>query len=323
MNYHHNLNISSKIILLLLFVFNLYQARAQQTPLGPVSWWVFNPEVYNPAINGSKDFLSIGVNAAFQGSSNAQLISGNGRLTKSGTGYFASPASREFTNSGIGGSAFRDINGNSKNIGISAAWSYHIPVNKNKLSFLAIGVSVKGIYNRLDNDSVGTARSFKNTAFPDFDLGLYYYGPVFFAGLSATNILGNPFKSDTVAIFRIPAARQYFFTTGFKILLSRSLNIVLEPSLLLIVNDSTHSKVTDNVIPVLKIFLDDFCFGASFHNDGKLSFFSQFRYPAFYVGAYYELEKKTAFFRKQPLIGITLGLNIQHEKPGPAHHRHW
>lgn len=314
--------ISGRVILVFLFVFSFCMAKGQQTPLNPISYWVFTPYIYNPAIAGSKDYLSIGLNAAFQGESNSQLISGNTRISKTKSGYFSSPDIIEFKNFGVGGAVFRDINGLSKNIGISASGSYQIPLNTHNLSFLSFGVSIKGVYNNV-TDSVGPRRSYKKTFYPDFDLGVYYYGAGFYVGLSSTNIVGNPWKSDSLEIFKIPVQRQYFFTAGVKILLSKSLNIVLEPSFLVIANDSAMRKITDNINPVLRLYLDNFCFGSTFSSNGKISFFSQFRYPKFYIGAYYEFAKKTAYFKKTPIVEFTLGMNIQPDKSRLSNHNHW
>jgi type IX secretion system PorP/SprF family membrane protein len=315
--------IINRILPVCIFVFSFSMTYGQQTPLNPISYWVFTPYIYNPGMIGSKDFISVGINAAFEGNSNSQLLSGNSRISKTTSGYFSSPDLVEFKNVGIGGSVFRDLKGISRNIGISASASIQIPLNHRQLSFLSFGVTVKGVYNTLDIDSVGPAHSFKKTFYPDFDLGIYYYGTSFFAGISATNIIGNPFKSDSPAIFRIPESRQFFFTSGFKILLSKPMNIVLEPSVLIVAHDSAMSKIADNITPIIKLYLEDFCFGSSYTNSGTISFFAQYRYPKFYIGAYYEIPKKTAYFKKNPLVEFTLGLNIQPYKSRLSNHSHW
>lgn len=316
--------IINRILFIYIFIFSFCNLRGQQTPFNPISYWVFTPYIYNPGMVGSKDYLSVGINAAFQGNSNSQLLSGNRRISKTRSGYFSSPDIVEFKNIGIGGSVFKDQMGISKNIGISASGSYQIPLSTYKLSFLSFGATIKGVSNTLDNGEDGPAHSFKKTFYPDFDLGLYYYGPGFFTGLSSTNILGNPFKSDSLEIFRIPVTRQYFFTAGLKIMLSKAMNIVLEPSVLIAANDSTAmSELPENIIPVIKLYMEDFCFGSSYSNGGTISFFAQYRYPKFYVGAYYELPKKTPYFKKAPTVEFTLGLNIISDKSSLSKHSHW
>jgi type IX secretion system PorP/SprF family membrane protein len=312
-----------RIAFTIVFVSVFCISKGQQTPLGPISYWVFTPFIYNPAIVGSKDFISIGLNAAFQDNSNTFLLTGNTRISKAKSGYLSSPAILEFKNIGIGGSVFKDINGTSHNIGISGSCSYQIPLSTRKLSFLSFGVALKGVYNTLDKGSTDPKNASKNTFYPNLDLGIYYYGTNFSIGLSSTNILGNPGKTDSLGVFEIPVSRQFFITTGYKILLSKPLNIVLEPSVLISTTDSAAGKTSKSINPIIKLYLDNFCFGTSFNSDGNISFFSEFRYPRFYVGAFYELAKKTAYFKKAPIVEFTIGLNIQQDKSRLSDHSHW
>jgi type IX secretion system PorP/SprF family membrane protein len=312
-----------RVLFVVMITFSFHTAEGQQTPLYPFSYWVFTPYIYNPAIAGSKDFLSIGANASFQGKSNTQLISGNMRISKAKTGYFLSPEMREFKNTGIGGSVFRDVNGLSTNLGISAAASYQIPLSTSKLSFLSFGAAIKGVYNTIDYDTTKPDLPAKKTFYPNADLGIYYFSTNFFIGVSAVNLLGNPEKPDSLGNHRIPLKRQYYFTTGYKILLEESMNIVLEPSVLIFANDSAITNISDNINPVLKLYVEDFCFGTSFRSGGNYSFFTQFRYPKFFVGAFYEVAKKSPYFKKEPIFEFTLGINIQPDKSRLSNHSHW
>ena len=314
--------ISNRILLVFIFIFSFCVTMGQQTPLNPVSYWVFVPYIYNPAIVGSKDFLSAGINAAFQGESNSQLISGNTRISKTNSGYFSSPDITEFKNVGIGGSVYKDIAGFSRNIGISFSGSYQIPLNTRNLSFISFGASVKGGYHTINNDS-GQENSLKRTYYPNFDLGIYYYGTNFYAGVSSVNIMGSPWGPDTLGLYEVPVSRQYFAAAGYKFLLSKSLNIVLEPSFLISATDSTFKRIKDNLNPIIRLYLGDFCLGTSFRTGGKISFFSQFRYPRFYVGAYYELAKKTPYFKQTPIVEFTIGINILSDKSRFSNHSHW
>ena len=306
--------------LLLIFGSSFCVLFGQQTPLNPISYWVFIPYIYNPAIVGSKDFLTFGINTAFQGKANSQLLSGNTRITKTNSGYFASPDITEYKNIGVGASIFNDYDGLSRNMGLSISGSYQVPLNTRKLSFLSFGATVKGEYNTVSSALSDTLRK---TYYPNFDIGIYYFGTNFFTGISAVNILGSPWKPDTFGIYKVQVSREYYFTAGYKFLLSKSLNIVLEPSVLILATDSTFSKIKKNINPIIRLYLEDFCFGTSFGADGKISFFSQFRYPRFYIGAYYELAKKTPYFKKSPLVEFIIGLNIQPDKSRLSSHSHW
>jgi len=310
---------AERILLILMFVFSFCIVKGQ-TFLNPVSYWIFTPYIYNPAMVGSKDFLSVDFNAGFLGNANTQLISGNTRITKTNSGYFSSPGITEFTNTGIGASAFNDFDGLERNIGLSGSVSYQIPLNKRKLSFLSFGVSLKEEYNTIKSD---TGNFSDKTFYPNLDLGIFYYGTNFFAGISEINVLGSPWKPDTLGIYRVPVSREYFFTAGYKILLSRSLNIVLEPSILFLTTDSTFNKIRNNINPIIKLYLEDFCVGTSFNNNGRISLFGQFRYPRFYVGTFYEFAHKTAYYKNQPTVEFNLGINIQPDKTRITNHNHW
>jgi type IX secretion system PorP/SprF family membrane protein len=309
------------LILCLIFSFNI--SDGQQTPLNPLSYWVFIPYIYNPAIIGSKDFMSIDMNATFQGKSGTQILSANTRVTKTMSGYYNSPDFFEFKNIGVGGSVFHDINGLSRNAGASVTGSYQFPLNNRKISFLSIGASAKGVFNTLNAGSAGLGMPLKRTFYPNFDVGIYYYGPNLYAGISSVNLLGNPGDVDSLGVYEIPIARQYFFTAGYKIIISRQLNMVLEPSVLINTFDSTFNKISDNINPIIKFYAGNFCVGTYFRSNGKTSFFTQFRYPKFYVGVFFELPRKTPFFKSTPTINFTAGLNIIKDKSRLSGKSHW
>jgi hypothetical protein len=227
---------------------------------------------------------------------------------------------KEFQNMGIGGSVYNEADTLVRNSGISASLSYQIPLNSHKLSFLSFGVSVKEEYHTITTE---TRNPVEKKFYPNLDAGIYYYGPTFFAGISVINMLGSPWKPDTLGVFKVPVSKQYIITSGYKILISRSLNIVLEPSLFILTTDSTFQKISDNIHPILKLYLADFCVGTSFSRNNKISFFAQFRYPRFYLGAFYELPKKTPYFKIKPIIELTFGLNIQADKTNMSNRNHW
>ncbi len=323
MNLRSDVKILIRLLLITVCLVPLSQASAQQTPLNPLSYWVFTPYLYNPAMVGSKDFVTLDLNGAFQGKSHAEILSGNARLSRTKPGYFSSPQMKEFNSIGIGGSIFNDLNGTSRNTGINAAGAYQIPLNTKELSFLSFGMAVKGIYNRLDTGGTEAGSHTKNTFFPNVDAGIYYYGTNLFAGISAVNILGTPGETDSLGRYGIPVQRQYFLTIGYKLVISKSQNVVLEPSILVEATDSTFSKIAKNISPVLKLYIDNFCLGSYFLNEGNTSFFFQYRYPRLYVGAFYELPRNTAYYKKAPIVEFTLGLNFQTDKSRLSRQSRW
>ncbi|MFZ2340448.1 MAG: PorP/SprF family type IX secretion system membrane protein [Bacteroidales bacterium] len=296
-------------ILCVLLFLSGFNAAAQHTPLHPISNRVFTPFIINPAIAGSKDYMALDIAAAIQGPEMSQLLSGNSRIAKRGPRYFGAPVAKSFTKFGAGASLFNDVTGTSRNLGFSTAISYHIPLNDNNLSFLSGGLAIKGIYNTMDSiPDIGAPR--KSNFIPNADAGLYLYGQSFYAGLSATNILGNMTDSADMAIYDIPVSRQYFFLAGYKFLLSRSLNIVLEPSLIINLDDSLHFEKKETYNPMLKLYMDAFCVGAYLHDYKNLTFFFQYKFPRLYVGTLVDLPRDVPFYKRDLTIEIAAGLNF-------------
>jgi type IX secretion system PorP/SprF family membrane protein len=303
-----------KLLLVIAVVLPSLEASAQQTPLNPLSYWVFTPYLYNPAMVGSKEFMTLDANVAGQGKSNAQILSMNTRLSKTKPGYFSAPKMKEFKSFGVGGSVFNDVNGSSHNIGISAAGSYQIPINTKDLSFFSAGVAVKGIYNMLDTSETEAGNPSMKTFYPNVDAGLYYYGPNLFSGISVVNALGSQGKKDSLGKYMIPVGREYYFTLGYKFVLSKTSNIVLEPSVLISATDTTLSDIPDNIRPILKLYFEEFCIGTYFLGDKHATFFFEYRFPKLYLGAFFELPKKTAYYKSPLLAELTIGFNFQVDK---------
>jgi type IX secretion system PorP/SprF family membrane protein len=316
------MSINKKDLFIFVLFFSFYVSDGQETPVNPVSYRIFSPFIFNPAIAGSKDFFSFDLIASSQAKSYSQILSGNARLLKKAPGYISSPEVREFSNIGFGGSLFNDLNGSSRNIGISIAGSYHFQLNTNALSFLSVGISVKGIYNQYAGDK-DLGKPEKNSMFPNLDIGLYYYDPSFFAGFSATNLLGNPGDPDSLGIYTIPVLRQYFFLTGYKFVISRPLNVVLEPSIIVTTNDSLSQKITDMIKPGLKIYFGNFCLGTYFKNYSNIPFFFQYKYPRFYVGTFFELPRHTPFYKKGITAELAIGINLSGNNMGFKRNGHW
>jgi type IX secretion system PorP/SprF family membrane protein len=314
------------VLFILIFCLLSGLLVGQQTPYHPLSYRIFSPFLFNPAMAGSKDFSSLDVISGWQGKSNSQLISVNSRITKKGPSYFMSPVVKAFTNIGIGGYLFNEDYSPSRNMGAGAICSYQIPLDKQSLSFLSFGVAVKGIYNTMDSvysADPGLSMPSESTFYPNLDAGIYYYGPSLFAGFSVTNLLGNPGDPDSLGIYRIPASRQYFFVAGYKFLISKPLNLVLEPSLIINGNTWRYHKITDIIKPMLKIYAQDFCVGTYFNDYDNISFFFQYRYPRFYVGTFFEMPKKTAYYKKDLNVEFAVGVNFSAIKSKNLKYYHW
>ena len=59
----------TKTILIIAFILICNDSSGQQLPVNPTSLRIYNPFIINPAIAGSKDYLSVDLLAGFQGKS--------------------------------------------------------------------------------------------------------------------------------------------------------------------------------------------------------------------------------------------------------------
>lgn len=322
MNIKSNI-LSVKIALfLLLNAFVTTSLTAQQTPLNPVSYRVFSPFIFNPAIAGSKDFSSIDVIAGKFDQSNSQIFSSSARLSKSSSGYFSSDKTPVFTNIGIGGSIFNELNGLYRNTGFSATGSYHKQLDKDALSFLSFGITGKAVYNQYSGNP-DLSDSAKSVFLPNLDAGVYYYNKSFYAGLAVTNLFGSPKDADTADLYKIPVSRQLFFQVGYKLVLSKSLNILVEPSVIINSDDSFSGDISEMIEPMLKVYAGNFCLGTYFYDYDRYSFFFQYMYPKFYVATYFDIPRNTPFYKNPVRAEIAIGINISAIKYGSGRFNHW
>ncbi len=311
--YHRSLFLVS----LIMIAFS--PAKGQQIPLRPLSYRIFTPYVFNPAIVGSHDFSSIELNFAFQGESNAQLIGGNGRLTKKEPGYFSSPGIITFRNSGIGGYVFHENNPLFRNSGGGISYAYHIPLNRRSFSFLSLGAGLKG-YVSSPADPEARDLIAEQGLLSNMDLGAYYYGKHLYAGVSATNIFGSPQDSASTVEYEIPVSQRTFLIAGYKLQLFRSNGIILEPAITGELGNRAYGTPDRKIQPLLKLYLQNFCLGAYFYDSDKNSFFFQYRYPWFYVGGFFVLPKESPYYSRDVIVEISAGINFSKDK---SRHAHW
>ncbi|MDP4222343.1 MAG: type IX secretion system membrane protein PorP/SprF [Bacteroidota bacterium] len=312
--------------LFLIFLISIYciVSFGQQVPHNPISYRLFSPFLFNPAIAGSKDFFSLDMIAGFRSKSNSEIISANTRVTRKIPEYVPSGRTHSFTNFGLGGFTFNDYNNtdSTHNSGIGVTLAYHIPLNKKGLTFLSIGASVKGMYHfREGNSDLGSHG--KEFYYPNIDFGIYLYGPGAYAGLSSTNFLDRPVDSDTLSPYQLPISRQYNFIAGYKFVLSRSMNIIFEPSVIVFTDDSLSFNFKENIEPILKLYAGNFCLGTYFSDYSNFSFFFQYRYPRFYVGTFIAMPKNSPYYKKSLTAEITLGINLSGNKSGYLKPSQW
>ncbi|MDX9810887.1 MAG: PorP/SprF family type IX secretion system membrane protein [Bacteroidales bacterium] len=311
-----------RVFLIFLLLQLCLGSFSQETPLSPVSFRLFTPFVFNPAIAGSKDFLSADMITSFHGKDYAAIISANTRLMKKQESFVSSTGLKEFTRIGTGISVFSENMSLAASSGASAAFSYHIPLNSRNLSFLSVGASAKAYRHSFDGD---TSLGFEAARFsdPGADAGIYYYSPRLYAGFSVTNIFSAPPEKDSIPSYRAPWSRHFYFNAGYKFIVSRSMNLVVEPSILLISGDTMQRDLKKWIKPALKIYAGDFLLGTYLNDFDNLSFFFQFRYPRFYAGTYFEFPRHTSFYRKTLTVEVAAGINLWGNKSGYSERSRW
>ena len=302
----------NKVYTFFLFLLFFPLLYGQQLPFYPTSYRIFSPAIFNPAIAGSKDYSNITFKANVNGSHESQVLSGDGRLLKSKYKRWPSPGITPFSNLGIGGYLFHDVTDSFRNVGGAVSLSYHVPLSQDKVTHLSFGLAGKGIYsiqpeNTENPDSTGKK---KNIFTPDLDFGIYFYSIRFFAGVSSTNFLSNPSSPNFPAQLENTLSRQYFMTTGYKIILSRRRAIILEPSLIMNFGSSSFDKLSLHYHPALKLYYKYSYIGSYLNDLDNFSFFLHAQTPWFFVSTYVEFpyNENISWYNGKLNIELSVGI---------------
>lgn len=286
----------------LVFTFS----TAQRIPSKPSSYPVFTPLILNPGIAGSKDFSRVELVSRINGTQGAQMLTYHTRLKSANT----NSRTLSFSNFGIGGYVFHDRLGSSRNLGTGLSGAYHVPLGTKKVSGLSIGLSVHALYN-METDNGETTAPATNTLDPNADLGIHYYGPRGFIGISSINLLSLAADSVPVINRDLSIPNENLLYGGFRMVLSRNREIVLEPSVIVQLHDSVFNDIEAAVTPMLKLYVQNACFGTYFRTFDHLAFFLQYQFPRFYSGVNASFPRNQMLISNDQLtIEIALGLNL-------------
>ena len=296
----------------------------QQIPDNPTSIQIFSPHVYNPAITGSKDFLNINFTARIEGRPKAQIISGHARLLRPETDHLFSESGVTYSNFGVGGYIFNDQTGSFNNIGFSASGAYHLPLSRKAITFLSLGAAFNGTLSMPDNDAADPGdENPGNTFYPNADLGVFFYNPRISAGFSITNILGNLMQVDSLKASSGLSTAGFHFQVGYKIVLSRSQSIILEPSVYINSIDSTSGQFYNDVNPTLKLYFKNFYIGTYYSSRDLLSYFMQYQFNRLYTGFFIEFPIEKLVNQSNIKIELAIGMNLQNRKIQIRKNRFW
>ena len=288
--------------------------HAQQVPSKPLSNPVYSPIILNPAYSGSKDYTNINLTSKILGSPDAQLLSVHKRVVNQ---------KDEYSNIGIGGYTFLDQLDGSVNTGIAIAGAYHLTIGSKMLHILSIGIAPKGMLNipRKAEESGEDTRTIQFN--PNLDAGVYYYGSSAFGGLSVTNLFSTKVSDELTVDSEAYVPREYHFHGGYKFVLSNKTLIVLEPSLLVSLNDSTFGEVHKHLTPYLKLYLQNFYIGTYVKTFDTLALFFQYQFPRFYTGIFLEFPRIGFLNDDNIIFELSLGINLSKRSHSFLQYRHW
>lgn len=262
---------------------------AQQRP--QYTQYIFNNYLLNPAISGIENYIDLkaGYRTQWTGLDGAPVtnyISVNAPLGKnflsgdanSFGGQENNPMSRSYLQNymaaephhGIGMHAVLDRAGPISRVDVNATYAYHLGLSE-KLNIalgVAVGISKVSLdYSKItleNNQDPAIVASETDRLKPDLGAGLWIYGPQYFVGLSAQQLLGQTLNfTNNIQYTQGKAVPHFFLTAGYKIFLADDIAAV--PSVMI----KRVSPAPNSYDANLKLaFRDKFWVGGSYrHND--------------------------------------------------------
>jgi hypothetical protein len=270
---------------------------------------VYHPIVLNPAFVGSKDYTNITLTTKVSQTLDYQIVNLHHRISNQ---------EGEYTNLGFGAYAFQEQLRDSWNAGVAVTGSYHFSLDQEHLHNLAVGVTGKAIYMAPKRGEEFLYDTLSASFRPNLDFGMYYYSPRVFAGISSTSL----FEPDSSQEFSI-LDRSYHLYGGYKFVVSKNSGIVIEPSVLLSVNDETLSEPHVHLVPYLKVYLQSFYVGTYFKDLDSIALFFQYQFPRFHVGGFIQFPRIGFLNNDNIIFEVSFGVNLGKEGENFLRYRHW
>ena len=305
------------LILFSCFFFNGILC-AQETPRS--SQYIFNNFLLNPALSGIDSYIDLKVGyrqqwSGIEGAPTTQYISINTPIgddyIRSSINSFSSngynPLSRSLVNSytaaaphhGFGLIAMNDKAGLLRQNSVSATYAYHLGLSSSvnlsvgvAAGFHSLGLKVDDISAEHEQDPLFGA-DYNNRLRPDLGFGLWLYGPRFFVGASAKQIIGNRtvIENNSAVVYPYQSPSIYA-TTGYKIFLDEEIAMI--PSIL-----ASYWKNAPPAIDVnLKLaYQDKFWLAGSYRNNDAFSFLAGYNFGSL-INVSYSYDVNTSALRR-------------------------
>jgi type IX secretion system PorP/SprF family membrane protein len=294
----------NKAVITFLLIFFCFVAKAQQKP--QYTQYIFNNFVLNPAIAGIENYVDVkaAYRSQWQGLSGAPVTSyfsihaplGNkfryGTSTSVAQGGGSNPNNRSYLQNymasephhGVGFTAVTDKAGPISRTDLNLNYAYHIGITEQINVSVGIAAGISKIF--LDRSQIVLENPMDqamgsdnlNQFKPDMSAGIWIYGPRFFAGASAQQLLKSPigFSDDPNNYNQSRKVPHFFASLGYKIFLAEDF-AVLPSALIKSVNPVPVSMDVN-----LKLAYKDLLWiGGSFRKDDAFAGMAGFNLGSF------------------------------------------
>ena len=287
---------------ILIILLTGHLTYAQQRP--QYTQYIFNNYILNPAISGIENYIDLkaGYRNQWQGLTDAPVtsyISLHAPLGKKFTSGSATsfpeegnnPMNRSFVQTykasephhGIGFHVVSDKTGPISRVDANITYAYHLGITENLNLALGIAAGISRIHldvskitleDELDPAIIAGASSKSE---PDLGAGIWLYGPRYFAGISAQQLLGRPLSfSNNSEYNKGKLVPHLFFTAGYKFYLGEDIAAI--PSTMVKYVAQLPASVDLNIKLAFK---DRFWVGGSYRKNDSFAALAGFNVGSF------------------------------------------
>jgi type IX secretion system PorP/SprF family membrane protein len=334
-----------KLFGLFIFVCCFYSALSQQRP--QYTQYIFNNYLINPAISGIENYTDVkaGYRNQWQGLTDAPITSyisihlpigkkfTQGSATSFG-GNGNNPMSRSFEQTykasephhGIGMHLVSDEIGPFSRTDLNMTYAYHLGITES--INLAVGVAAGMSRISLDRSKIiledpsdqAISDNNESQIQPDLGAGIWLYGPRYFAGISAQQLLGRQLDFSEYSEYnqgkQVP---HWFMTAGFKLYLGEDIAAI--PSTLVKIVSPAPIAVDVNMKLAFK---DKFWIGGSYRQDDSFAALAGLNVGHFFNLSYsYDFTTSSLSSVSNGTHEIVLGLLLNNRYKVSCPQRNW
>ncbi len=213
-------------LIFITFSMLLCLSKLYSQQLSQMTQHMYMKSILNPAATGTERFLNASLWnrtqwVGFEGAPRTQILSINSSIFEK--------------RSGIGGFLFNDAVGPINNTGVSASYSYKLPVTRDiklalGLGFIVSYYSVNG--NELDLrdqvDNLADQTQSSSTIVPEASTGLYLFHKDFYFGISAINLVNSktPVFENTSVGGAMPRVLHFNVIGGYEYRIDKDVSLL-------------------------------------------------------------------------------------------------